>query len=382
MKKVLILLLIIILCGCSKNVTTTITTSNHNFSYGDEIYLYDLIKITNGILTDENYLIDTMKLGKKTITINYLNYNGKPKISKVTINIEDKISPVILSSDSINIEKGDTTPLVNYILCGDNYDRNLICNVEGNYDINTIGEYNLKFSATDSNNNYTEKKVKLIVEDEIIYNYDEEYYYFKDLIKKYKTNNTLVGIDVSSWQGNINWNKVKADGVEFAMIRIGYGHNDEGKIIIDDNFKNNLKKAKEVGIKVGLYFYSYATTIKEAKEQALWIVNILQGEKLDLPIAFDFEDWSSFSNYHINFVDLNKVAKTFFETLKNNNYEVMIYGSKNYLTSIWNLNNLTWLAHYTNKTTYNKPYYIWQLSNTGKVNGIDSHVDLNILYQK
>ena len=189
----------------------------------------------------------------------------------------------------------------------------------------------------------------------------------------------MVGIDVSSWQGDINWEKVKNAGCEFAMIRIGFGHKDK-ELIFDSKFKANLENAKKAGIKVGLYFYSYAKTNDEAKEQAKWIIDALNGEKLDLPIAFDWEIWSGFNNYKLNFNDLNEIAESFIKEINKYNYEGIIYGSAFYINRVWNQNSRTWLAYYTSNNDFEKPYFMWQLSSQGKIDGINGYVDLNVIY--
>lgn len=192
----------------------------------------------------------------------------------------------------------------------------------------------------------------------------------------------MIGIDISSWQSDIDFKKVKDDGVEFVIIRTGFGHKNN-EIIFDNKFYEYLKGAKDNGLKVGLYFYSYAKNVKESSEQAKWVINALNGESLDLPIAFDWEIFNGFNKYNLSLTDLNLIGETFIKEVNNAGYEGMLYSSKYYLENMWNLNEYkTWLAHYTDKTNYKGDYYIWQLSNTGKVNGIKGDVDLDILYLK
>ena len=382
MKKIILFLIIIFMVGgCGKNNTTTIKINKLNIEYGEEITLKDLIAIKNGKITSTDKKINTEILGKQKITIYYLDNNNNKQSFMTSINIVDTTAPIIFNSDTYYLERGKDEDLVKKIFCGDNYDRGIKCFLEGSYDINKIGEYNLNFIATDSNNNTTKKEFKLIIKDDINDEYDNSYYLIEDLIKNYKTKDTVIGIDVSTWQGSIDWSSVKEAGVEFAFIRIGYGHDDENEIVLDNKFLNNLKEAKKAGVLVGIYFYSYAKTEKQAIEQANWIIDNLNKEKIDLPIAFDWEDWSEFSNYNFNFLDLNKIAKAFLVTIEKSNYQAMLYGSANYLNKVWNLPKYqTWLAHYTDKTDYKKNYYIWQLANNGKVSGINAYVDLDILY--
>ena len=190
------------------------------------------------------------------------------------------------------------------------------------------------------------------------------------------------GIDISEHNGNIDFAKVKQNGIEFVIIRIGFGHK-KGEIIYDNRFSEYLKSAKENGLRVGLYFYSYAKNVKESSEQAKWIIEALNGESLDLPIAFDWEIFGGFNNYNLSLTDLNLIGEAFIKKINSAGYEGMLYSSKYYLENMWNLNEYKiWLAHYIDKTNYKGEYYIWQLSNTGKVDGINGDVDLDILFLK
>ena len=149
---------------------------------------------------------------------------------------------------------------------------------------------------------------------------------------------------------------------------------------MDKRFKENLKNAKNAGIKVGLYYYSYAKDSNEAINQAKWIIETLNGESLDLPIAFDWEDWSDFMSYKINFNDLNDIANAFLKEIEDNGYKAMNYGSATYNEKVWKTDNYpTWLAYYTSNNDFEEDYIMWQISSTGKVDGISGYVDLNII---
>lgn len=379
------------MCGCNKK-EKEITSSNEitakdnlTFEYAEKIKLYDLVNSDRGI-TDNNDYIDTYKLGNNEITINYTNSKNEEDKVKVTYNVVDSTKPIILLSSSITAYKGKDINLVNSGICADNYDKKPNCYVEGEYDINKVGKYDLKYVAVDSNNNKNEKKFTLIVKEKkktttSNNSHPKKKYLIEDLIKEHKNDNTMIGIDVSSWQSDIDFKKVKDSGVEFVIIRIGFGHK-KGEIIYDNRFSEYLKSAKENGLRVGLYFYSYAKNVKESSEQAKWIIEALNGESLDLPIAFDWEIFGGFNNYNLSLTDLNLIGEAFIKKINSAGYEGMLYSSKYYLENMWNLNEYkTWLAHYIDKTNYKGEYYIWQLSNTGKVNGIKGDVDLDILYK-
>ena len=383
MKKLFIFLLIF-LAGCSKveeekkvdNIKDDLDSEiveNLTFEYKEKVYLYDLFKKTDN-LNQENTLLDTSSLGEKKVSVNYKDSG----IKDITYKVLDTTPPVI-NVKNMTITVGSSIDFLSKMMCGDNYDRELNCEVTGDYDFNKVGTYNLKVTAVDNSGNKTEKEFKLNVQEKKSSS-SINYYYFNDLIKKYKTDKTMLGIDVSVWQGDINWEKVKAAGCEFAMIRIGYGYTKDREIIMDSKFEANLRNAKKAGIKVGLYFYSYAKNNEDAIEQAKWIIDKLNGEKLDLPIAFDWEIWNGFHTYKLNFNDMDEIAMSFINELNKANYEGVLYSSAFFVNMVWNVNSRTWLAWYTNNNTFEKPYFMWQLSSTGKIDGIKSYVDLDILY--
>lgn len=397
-KMLIICLLLLILVGCSKNNneyidnsnTKVILSGNLSFEYASKVRLYDIVKIEDGKITSDNLLLDTYNLGKNKIIVNYKTYNNRDKYKVVEYDVVDTTKPLVLISSSYSTTKGSNVNLVNKALCADNYDKRPNCRVEGEYDVNKVGTYNLKYIATDSSNNTTSKSFKLVVKEKPKKTNNtsnastkKSSVNIKDAIKKYKNENTMIGVDVSTWQDTIDWEKAKKAGVEFAMIRIGFGHNSKNKIVMDNQYKKNIVNAKKAGIPVGVYFFSYAKSVEEAREQAKYIVDILDGETLELPIAFDWENWSKFNSYNISLTDINLIADTFINEVTKHGYQGTLYSSKYYLENIWNVGTKdTWLAHYTSeKSSYSKPYSMWQFSSRGKVDGIDALVDLNVLYK-
>lgn len=382
MKKLLIIIVFIVLTGCQKESTTKITLSpNLNYNFNETINLYDLVSISDGKIITPNYQINTTTLGEKNISFKYYDSNKWKKKYEFTINIKDSTKPLILSSSTLYIKTSDDINIIDKIIVADNYDDKVKKEIIGEYNLNKKGEYNLKFIATDSSNNQSTKDIKLIVTNNLPKSSSKKTINIDNAIKKYKNNSTSIGIDVSKWQGNIDFDKIKKSGVEFVIIRIGYGHSNNQNHL-DEYFQNNLKKAKEAGLKIGVYFYSYAKSINEAKEQAKWIIKNLNNETLELPIAFDWEVWSNFNKYELSIYELNLIADTFLKEIIKSGYQGMLYSSKYYLENIWNLPNYpTWLAHYTDKTDYQNDYYIWQASSTMRIDGINGNVDLNILYK-
>ncbi len=188
-------------------------------------------------------------------------------------------------------------------------------------------------------------------------------------------------IDVSKWQEDIDWKKVKEAGVNYAMLRLGTQKNVDEDSILDAYFEKNIKEAKENGVKVGVYYYTYANDINDAKEQAKWVIEQLKDYELDLPVAFDWECWRKFNDFNISIHDLNEIGRTFLKEVESAGYKVVNYGSKNYLEKLWDLEEYdTWVAHYTKETNYSKDYIMWQFTDTGLLSGVKGPVDFNYLY--
>ena len=384
MKKLILgLIVMMFCCSCGKNIAVVSPRDNLAFEYGDKIVLDNLVSIEDGYLINGDKEYDYKDTGEQTVTIDYQDTKKHKGKYDVIINIVDSVKPVLSISNNLYVLKDNDIDVCKRAFYADNADRNVACQVTGEIDTTLEGKYKVNVKVTDASGNYVDKDVTVNVIEKFEETPEVEIVPDKieDMILKYKAKDTLIGIDVSNHQGDIDWETVKNSGVEFAFIRIGYGHNREAKIMEDEKFRKNLEGARNAGLKVGLYFYSYATEIWEAEEQANWIVKTLNGEKIDLPIVFDYETWKSFPTYNINIVDLNKVAKRFLDILHDNGYEGMNYSSKYYLNTIWNISEYpTWLAHYVSKTNYDKDFKVWQFSNTGEVPGINGFVDLDVLY--
>ncbi len=352
----------------------------------------DYIKTIEGKILNEPK-INTEKLGKQEITFIYLNKNNKKRRGKFEIEIIDTEKPLVWINNNYNVKVGNDLNLENTIMCVDNYDNNPSCKINGEYDINTPGTYNLTFIAKDNSGNTYKKDFNLTVYEPVDnqtittpQTQDEtsepKYTDFNNILNTYKNENTEIGIDVSKWQGNIDFEKVKNAGAEFVMIRIGSQKGTQGEYIIDPYFKQNIENALKNNLKVGIYFYSYADSKKEAKKQANWIIKQIKDYKISLPIVFDFESFDAFNEMELSIFGLNEVANTFIETINNAGYEGVLYGSKNYLNAIWKYHTApVWLAHYTEKTDYDKEYFMWQMCDDGKIDGINGYVDIDILYK-
>lgn len=185
----------------------------------------------------------------------------------------------------------------------------------------------------------------------------------------------IKGIDVSKHQGTIDWAKVKADGIEFAIIRIGYGGSAPVK---DEQFENNYKNARANGVKVGVYIYSYADSESDVKKEYEAVINWLGGRALDLPVYYDVEDKKMSG---LSKATLSNYVKTFCDKIENAGYWAGIYANKSWLETKLDMNTLkdytVWLAQWTSNPTYKGSYAMWQYSDNGSVNGISGRVDMN-----
>lgn len=353
-------------------------------NFADTLRVSSFIESINGKIVDD-YVIDTDKLGKKTINFEFVNEDGiKIKYSYV-IDVVDKEAPLIWLGKSYNVTKGSEDYLLDKIMCGDNYDNNPKCYIEGEYNLDEVGSYKLVFKAEDSNGNKAEKKFTLNVNEPkkggSNSNTEKITTDFSQIVKDYKNDDTQIGIDVSKWQGDIDFSKLKASGVEFVIIRVGSSNGLNGENFVDSKFIQNVKNANAVGIPVGIYFYSYASTIDRAISDAKWIVEQIKDYKVDLPIAFDWENWGSFNKFDVSFFGLTNIAKGFMDTIKDAGYDAMLYSSKTYLENIWLPTSYpVWLAHYTKNTNYTGEYSFWQMCSNGRVDGISGDVDINIRY--
>ena len=195
----------------------------------------------------------------------------------------------------------------------------------------------------------------------------------------------MKGIDVSYYQNDINWDRVKAAGVEFAIIRAGFrGYAAAGKLAEDPRFRENIQGAAAVGIPVGVYFLSQATTPEEGREEARFCLELARPHKLDFPVYIDSEYSSNHPNGRAD--SLSKEARTaavvaFCDEVEAAGYYAGIYASESwFVTNLGNVNRFDkWVAKWTGDPTIS--HGIWQRSNTGRVDGIATDVDLNVSYK-
>ena len=192
------------------------------------------------------------------------------------------------------------------------------------------------------------------------------------------------GVDVSEHQGPIDWQAAAADGVEFALIRLGNRGATEGQLYLDSCFEANIADAKAAGILTGVYFFSQAINVAEAREEAEFVVDNLHGRSLDYPVAYDFEFVTGFDGRanKLTGQQISSCAEAFFEVIQVAGYETLLYGNKDALlrldSSLLDSQDL-WYAEYgVAHPTIQHDIVIWQYTNQGSVAGISTLTDLNI----
>ena len=348
---------------------------------------YEEQDMLGNVFADEGELVfdtdlDSAFPGTYVVHVTATDASGNRSEAQYEIFVGDHEAPIVFrSGDGTVIEVGDELDLRRIISYGDNADSSPQLEMTGTVDASEPGKYPIHAVLTDASGNKTEWTFNVQVVEEIP---NEEpqytYYYYSDFLQDHAGEGTRYGIDVSRWQGNIDFNAVKNAGCEFVMIRIGYS--EEGVFYPDKYFEQNLAGAKRVGLPVGIYLFSYDNNEEDVRSSAEMMFEELGGEALELPVVFDWENFSRFQDYRLSFQGLNHLYDVFEEEVTSRGYDCMLYGSKYYLQAVWKHTDSRpiWLAHFTRQTSYEGPYRMWQVSGSGKIDGIDGFVDMDILY--
>ena len=253
------------------------------------------------------------------------------------------------------------------------------------------------------------KMLRSFFPENLIY-YDEQQYVFSPVLDEVKKHNLIAenfvendrgemeyvengvvtshkGIDVSKYQGEIDWQAVKADGVEYAFIRLGLRCYESGKIVLDEYFEQNLQGANDADVKAGVYFFTQAVTEAEAREEANFVLENIAGYQVSYPIVFDVEMITN-ANGRANALskeERTNIAIAFCETIRQAGYTPMIYGNVKCFTKLLDMTRLQdyekWYAFYDNYMYMPYEVSCWQYTEKGKVNGIKEEVDMNISYK-
>ena len=211
-----------------------------------------------------------------------------------------------------------------------------------------------------------------------------------------ETKELTFGIDVSKYQGTINWEQVAAAGTDFAMVRIGYRTLVSGKITADTNAKYNMQQAQKYGIKLGAYFFSTAVSVQEAQEEANWVADYISQYSITYPVAYNCEGFLDPQNrqYSLTKTQRTDIALAFLKTIQSRGYTPMFYASQSEMehSAQWEISRIdslykVWVAQYpanaypqTQSSSYTRNHAMWQYTTNGIVPGIPQNVDMNIAY--
>ena len=310
---------------------------------------------------------------------------AKPHMDMPT---EDTKAPMFLSlPESVSIKVGSEFNIQKHIGYIDDCDPNVDIKVEGEVDTSTVGSYPITITLTDDAGNT--KTGKMTVK---VYKPSSsgggggggtdthKTLAFSDFMARYPDSDIAYGIDVSRYQGDIDFQKVRDAGCEFVMLRAMIYNN--GELGEDRKFEQYYKDAKAAGLKIGVYYYSTDSTLEMLKEHTDELLKVLKDKELDLPVAFDWESWWNFQKYKMSIVDINNLFYEFADIMTQNGYKTILYASKYYLEIIWEPAGYdVWLAHYVKQTTYEGEYTMWQTGSIGRIPGCSEDVDTDILFK-
>lgn len=315
---------------------------------------------------------EDIKLGESSLTSDDLDFWGMydEEEAKEEETEEDKVKPP--KDDSLSKNQASMNGISKNSISGDQISDN------------SISENSFNISSKDE-----EPKYKQLIES-IPKNSFKKENFRKDGEKlQYNKSNgksSVYGIDVSKYQGMIDWEQVKEAGVEFAMIRMGVRGYNSGKVVVDENFTKNIEGALSAGIDVGIYFYSQAVTKEEAVEEANYAVAAISNYTVNYPIVFyteEIENDNARTN-QLSVDNLTQCADYFCQTIQNYGYKPMICANKKQFATRLDLTKLTkydwWLLDACDFSEFPYNYTMWQYSNGGKINGIPEDVNLNICF--
>lgn len=219
---------------------------------------------------------------------------------------------------------------------------------------------------------------------------DENFIKTEDGLMQYAENGTVTshaGIDVSKYQGDIDWEAVREDGIEYAFIRLGIRGYESGKIVLDEFYDDNMKGANSAGVKAGVYFFTQAVNVEEAKEEADFVIQNLADYDVACPVVFDVERIAGGKGRadQISKEERTAVTIAFCEAVKAAGYTPMIYGNVVCFTQMLDMTQLNdyekWYAFYDDYMYMPYDVSCWQYTEKGRVNGISNNVDLNISFK-
>ncbi len=304
---------------------------------------------------------------------------------------EDTKAPMFLNlPEKVSVKLGSEFNIQKHIGYIDDCDSDVDIAVEGEVDTTKVGEYPITITLTDDAGNTRTGKMTVKVYKPSTSgggssssgggSDGHKTLAFSDFMARYPDSDIAYGIDVSRYQGDIDFKKVKAAGCEFVMLRAMIYNN--GELGEDRKFEQYYKDAKAAGLYVGVYYYSTDSTIEMLREHTEELLKVLEGKELDLPVAFDWESWGNFQKYKMSIIDINNLFYEFAGMMDANGYKTLLYSSKYYLEIIWQPAGYdVWLAHYVKQTNYTGEYTMWQTGSIGRISGCSEDVDTNILFR-
>lgn len=311
-----------------------------------------------------------------------------PAIPHMDMPDVDTTAPFFLTlPESVSIENGSEFDINRHIGYIDDCDSNVDLQIDGDVDTTEDGSYALSLTITDdAGNSKTGSMTVNVYTPSSIGggggggSSEHTTLAYSDFIDRYPAADIAHGIDVSRYQGDIDFEAVKAAGCDFVMLRAMIYNN--GELGVDRKFEEYFADAKAAGLLIGVYYYSTDSTIEMLHEHCDELLAVLDGKELDLPVAFDWESWAHFQKYQMSIIDINNLFYEFAGIMEENGYSTILYSSKYYLEIIWEPAGYdVWLAHYVKETSYEGDYTMWQTGSIGRIDGCDEDVDTDILFK-
>ena len=357
--------------------------------YRDPGETYTEEEMRANITVDEGTLsfstdYDPQYSGTYTVFVHAVDDSGNESDASYEAVVKDTEAPVMFrSGNGAQILVGKDFDIHSVIGYGDNADPVQDLKIDGEVDTSEPGIYPLHVAVTDASGNRKEWDLDVEVVEEIPKSEPYEYEYpFEEFMDDYAGSRRKFGIDVSEWQGDIDFEAAKEAGCEFVIIRVGWSY--LGELNVDKKFHQNLERAKAAGMQVGIYLFCYDNNDADLISSTGKMFAELGDVSLDMPVVFDWENFRNFQEYEISFQQLNHLYDVFEKEVAKRGYESMLYGSAYYLRTVWNHTDTrpVWMAQYAAYPNYQGKYQIWQASDSGKLAGIDGPVDLNIWYTR
>lgn len=323
-----------------------------------------------------------------TTTTEEITPSPTPTIPHMQAPEEDTTAPMWLNlPESVSVQVDTEFDINRYVGFIDDCDSDVDIQIEGEVDTSTPGSYPITMTLTDDANNTKTGSMTVKVyrpsgggggggggED------THTTLAYSDFMARYPGDDIAYGIDVSRYQGDIDFNRVKAAGCEFVYLRAMIYNN--GELGEDRKFEEYYVDAKAAGLKIGVYYYSTDCNLEELHEHCNELLKVLADKEIDLPVAFDWESWSHFQKYKMSIVDINNLFYEFAGIMTENGYGTILYASKYYLEIIWEPAGYdVWLAHYVKETSYEGDYTMWQTGSIGRIDGCSEDVDTDILFK-